>query len=71
MRRPIFECRACGEYCTARARRDEPPNRCLYWHDFCSWVRIDKHEQKQLSEFRPSEDPAEEQELAGLGRGLY
>ena len=71
MRRPIFECRACGGYCTARARRNETPNRCLYWHDFCSWVRIDKHEQKQLNEFHALADPAEEQELAGLGRGLY
>lgn len=71
MRRRIFECRSCGEYCTVRARRDEPPSRCLYWHDYCSWIRIDKHEQKQLSEFRPSADPAEDQELAGLGRRLY
>ncbi len=66
MRRPIYECRACGRYCTTRTDKvDDVPARCLFWHDFASWVRIDKHEQKQLNEFRPSADPAEEQELAG------
>ena len=72
MRRAIFECRACGQdYCTVRTQNDERPVRCIHWFDICDWVRIDKHDQKQLSEFRPSVDPAENQELAGLGRGLY
>lgn len=52
MRRPIYECRACGGYCTARTRRiDEEPVRCLYFLEFCDWVRIDKHKQKQLGEY--------------------
>ena len=69
MRRTIYECRACGRgYCTVRTRSDEKPSRCVYWHDFSDWVRIDKHEQKQLGEFRSETEP---QEWAGLGRGLY
>ena len=52
MRRCIYECRACGRgYCTARTRNDEKPSRCLYWLEFCDWVRIDKHQQKQLGEY--------------------
>lgn len=52
MRRAIFECRACGQdYCTVRTRNDERPVRCIHWFDVCDWVRIDKHEQKQLGEY--------------------
>ena len=52
MRRWIYECRACGKYCTTRTDKiDEVPARCLFWLDFSDWVRIDKHKQKSLKEY--------------------
>lgn len=52
MRRKIYKCCACGrEYCTVRTCRDEKPSKCIYWHDCANWLRIDKHEQKQLGEY--------------------
>ena len=51
MRRYMFECRACGGYCTIRDREPDKPERCPFWKEYACWVRIGKEQQKLLGEF--------------------
>ena len=52
MRRMMYECRACGEYCTIRTRHYEQPERCPHWKDCACWIRVDKHKQSNVEEWR-------------------
>ena len=52
MRRAIYECKGCDRHCTLRVHADERPYKCMYWAEKANWVRIDKHEQKVMYEYR-------------------
>lgn len=51
MRRKIYVCKSCGKTCTIRTHNPEMPSKCIYWMDYCNWVRIDKHQQTNMEEF--------------------
>lgn len=66
MSRPArYKCIAvCPYQCRVMAHTDEEPPRCPYWKEKQSWIRTDKHGQKQLNEFDDGDYPA------GLGYGF-
>lgn len=51
MHRAIYECKSCPKHCTVRTKETEKPTKCIYWMDYCCFVRKDKHNQKNLEEF--------------------
>lgn len=52
MHRAIYECKSCAKHCTVRTKETEKPTKCIYWKDYCCFVRKDKHEQKNIEEFK-------------------